>query len=279
MSTENKRTITAEDLYRFRLVTDCELSPDGRHVVFSVQRVDQETEKKYTNLWIAATDGSPPWQFTHGDQTDSKPTWSPKCTEIAFLSNREEEDQPQIYVIPFRGGEARCLTDMQGEFGSLEWSPDGIQFLCQFRRKDEEAIEREKDEQQKKLGIVSRRVERVFYKRDGKGFLPKERWHIWTIDAESGDPTQLTEGEVYDELEPQWSPDGAQIVFHANHADDPDLDPDAVDIFVMPASGGQPRRIETPFGPKQKPVFSPDGAWIAYLGKEGRGEWWKNTGL
>ncbi len=279
MSTKDKRTIQAEDLYRFRLVTDCELSPDGQHVVFCVQRVDEETEKKYTNLWIAPTDDGDPWQFTHGDQTDSKPTWAPDGTTLAFLSNRDDEDQPQIYVIPFEGGEARRLTDMQGEFDSFEWSPSGGRLVCQFRKKDQNAIEREEDEQKKELGVVSRRVERVFYKLDGKGFLPNERWHIWTIDAESGEPVQLTDGEVYDELDPRWSLDGEQIVFCSNHADDPDLDPDAVDIFVMPADGGEPKRLETPMGPKQKPVFSPDGAWIAYLGKEGRGEWWKNTRL
>ncbi len=279
MTTNEKRTITAEDLYRFRLVTDCDLSPDGRHVVFSVQRVEEETEKKYTNLWIAPTDGGDPWQFTHGDQTDSKPTWSPDGTRLAFLSDRDEEDQPQIYLIPFQGGEARRLTDVKGEFATFEWSPDGTQLVCQFRKKDQEAIEREEDEQKKELGVVSRHIERVFYKLDGRGFLPKERWHIWTIDADSGDATQLTDGPVYDEVDPRWSPDGEQIVFCSNHADDPDLDPDAVDLFIVPAEGGEPRLIKTPVGQKQKPVFSPDGAQIAYLSKEGRGDWWKNTGL
>lgn len=279
MPTDKKRTITAEDLYRFRLVTDCEISPSGEHVVFCVQRVDEENEKKYTNMWIVGTAGGEPWQFTHGDHADTKPTWSPDGTRIAFLSNRVDEDQPQIYTIPFGGGEARQLTDLRGEFGTLEWSPDGQQLLCQFRKKDQEAIEREQDEEKEELGVVSRRIERIFYKLDGKGFLPKERWHVWTIDAESGESTQLTDSEVYDELDPRWSPDGEQIVFHSNHADDPDLDPDAVDIFVIPANGGPPRKLETPVGPKEKPVFSPDGQWVAYLGHEGRGDWWKNTGL
>ncbi|MEA3376298.1 MAG: S9 family peptidase [Chloroflexota bacterium] len=279
MPRENRRTITAEDLYRFRLVTDCEIAPDGEHVVFCVQRVDQEEEKKYTNLWVVPTDGGDPWQFTHGDHADTMPRWSPDGTRIAFLSNRVDEDQPQVHVIPFRGGEARQLTDLKGKFGTLEWSPDGQHLLCQFRKKDQEAIEREEDERKKKLGVVSRHVDRVFYKLDGEGFLPKERWHIWTIDAESGEATQLTDGEIYDELDPRWSPDGEQIVFHSNHADDPDLDPDAVDLFVMPAEGGEPRKLDTPIGPKQKPVFSPDGQQVAYLGQEGRGDWWKNTGL
>jgi dipeptidyl aminopeptidase/acylaminoacyl peptidase len=279
MNEQNKQTITAADLYRFRVITDCELSPNGRHVVLCVQRVDEEDERKFTNLWIAATDGEDLSQFTYGDHVDSKPRWSPDSTRIAFLSNRDDEDQPQIYVIPFGGGEARQLTEMKGEFGTFEWSPGGEKLVYQFRKKDQETVDREENEQKEKLGIVSRRIERVFYKLDGEGFLPQERWHIWTIDAQSGQPTQLTNGPIYDEREPRWSPDGKLIVFRSNHADAPDLDPDAEDIFVLPAEGGEGRRIETPFGPKEKPVFSPDGQWLAYLGNQGRGQSWRNTSL
>lgn len=279
MPEQERRRITADDLYRFRLVTDCQISPDGKQVVYCVQRVDKEKEKEYANLWIVPTDRGEPWQFTYGEHVDNKPKWSPDGSKIAFLSNRDHENQPQIYIIPFSGGEARQLTDLKGEFEAFEWSPDGERLVCQFRKKDQEAIEREQDEQKKELGVVSRHIERVFYKLDGKGFLPKERWHIWAIDTETGEGLQLTDSDVYDELDPRWSPDGEQIVFRSNHADDPDLDPDAVDLFVMPAEGGEPRRIETPVGPKEKPVFSPEGEWLAYLGKEGRGAWWKNTGL
>ena len=55
---EQKRPITAEDLYNAQQVGDPQISPDGQHVIFTVQRVERKTEKKYTNLWLAATDGS-----------------------------------------------------------------------------------------------------------------------------------------------------------------------------------------------------------------------------
>ena len=112
--------------------------------------------------------------------------------------------------------------------------------------------------------MVSRHVTRVFYKLDGTGFLPKERWHLWTIDAETGEGQQLTNGDVFDEIEPAWSPDGEKIVFRSNQADNPDLEPEAVDLLVVSATGGAARKIEAPAGPKQKPVFSPDGKQVCY---------------
>jgi dipeptidyl aminopeptidase/acylaminoacyl peptidase len=279
VSPKKKRPVAAEDLYRFQLITDCRISPDGQHVVFSVQRVNRKTEKKHSNLWVAPTGGGRPRQFTCGDQTDSAPRWSPDGRQIAFLSNRGNEKQTQIYLIPFDGGEARPLTDWQGACAAFEWSPDGKRLVCQFRRQDREAIEREEDERKKELGIVARHITRLFYKLDGSGYLPQERWHIWTVDARHGRAKQLTGDEVYDEYSPAWSPDGRQIAFCSNRSPDPDRDPDAIDIFVMPAAGGEARRIETPFGPKDLPAFSPDGQWIAYVGREGRGEGWRNAGL
>ncbi|MFW5941795.1 MAG: S9 family peptidase [Chloroflexota bacterium] len=277
-STEEKRRISADDLYRFHVIQDPRISPDGQHVIYGVQRVERDEEKKVSNLWLVSTEGGEPRQFTAGKHSDSMPRWSPDGSQIAFVSNREDEKQPQIYLIPSDGGEARRLTDLKGEFGDVRWSPDGAALLLQFRKKDAEAVEREEDERKEKLGIVARHITRAYFRADGRGYLPQERWHLWTVDVASGEATQLTDGE-YDEGGPRWSPDGQEILFISNRSEDPDFNPHLDDVFLMPRDGGDPRKLDTPEGGKHSPSFSPDGEWISYVSAEGKGNWWKNEGL
>ena len=280
MPVKTKRSITPQDIYSFELVSDVRLSPDGRNVIYAVQHIDRKREKKYSNLWLAAVDDGEPRQFTFGDQNDGMARWSPDGSQIAFLSNRADKEKPsQIYLIGMNGGEARPLVAIEGEVSGLSWSPDGKRLLCTVRKTDAEALERRKDEQKKKLGVVVRQVERVFYKLDGYGYLPKERTHLWTVDVRTGKTRQLTDHAVYDEHGSSWSPDGRKVAFVSNRSANPDFNPDADDLYVMPAAGGEFTKIETPAGSKGSPIFSPDGKWLAYYGNDYPGEWYRNTCL
>lgn len=281
MSNLSKRLITAEDLYLFQLISSPRISPDGKFVVYVQHRIDQKNEKKYANLWIATTDGSvPPRQFTFGDQMDTVPRWSPDGAQIAFLSNRgDREKPPQIYLISMAGGEARPLTSLQGSIHVFSWSPDGRKLLCEAQKTDPDVIEIEKDEQKKKLGIVSRRYNRLFYKLDGVGYLAKERQHLWLVDVHDGQMQQITDHIIYDERDAAWSPDGRMLVLVSNRTPDPDAEPDRDDLFLLPASGGEVVCLATPQGSKAHPSFSPDGQWIAYYAQEGVGISYKNQNL
>ena len=100
-----KRLITAEDLYRFQVPSGAAISPDGKHVILTLQRVEKKTEKKFSNLWVVPVEGGQPRQFTSGDQSDNHPVWSPDGSQIAFLSNRQNKDKPPaLFLIPFNGG-------------------------------------------------------------------------------------------------------------------------------------------------------------------------------
>jgi dipeptidyl aminopeptidase/acylaminoacyl peptidase len=280
MMARKLRNITTEDLYLFNTVTEPRISPDGENVAYTVQRVERKTEKKYTNLWVVPTANGEARQFTSGDQHDYSARWSPDGKQIAFLSDRGGQEKPaQIYLIPFTGGEASKLSQIDGEIGEMSWSPDGKQMLCTVRKKDAEVLEREKDEQRKKLGVVARHYDRLFYKLDDYGYLPHERTHLWVVDTRTGRGKQLTDDKVYDEYHPTWSPDGKWIAFVSNRSESPDLTPERDDLFIMPAKGGDFTKIATPVGGKYLISFSPDGKWIAYLGVEGEGLSYKNLSL
>jgi dipeptidyl aminopeptidase/acylaminoacyl peptidase len=88
---QNPRGITAEDYYAFEFVGDPRLSPDGRWVAYVVTTVDQKQNRRLSQIWLAAADGSrPPRQFTSSPQSSNSPRWSPDGRTLAFISTRPD---------------------------------------------------------------------------------------------------------------------------------------------------------------------------------------------
>ena len=88
-----KRGITPEDYFAFEFLGDPRISPDGQSVAYVVTTVDQRQNRRQSQIWIAAIDGSrQPRQFTTSPQSSSSPRWSPDGRTLAFLSARPTAD-------------------------------------------------------------------------------------------------------------------------------------------------------------------------------------------
>jgi dipeptidyl aminopeptidase/acylaminoacyl peptidase len=280
METKGKRLLTTDDLYDIEIVNGCEISPDGRQIVYSLQKVVKESEKKFTHLWRIFSEGGKPQQLTFGEHYNTSPKWSPDGRWVAFLSNRLDKNQSQLFVLPIDGGESQAITELSGDFGGFAWSPDSQKIVFEFRKHDPEDIEIKKDEKKKDLGRVSRRVNnRVFFKLDGYGYLPQGRFHLWVVDIQNKETNQLTNSEIYDETGAIWSPDGKKIAFFSNQTEHPDLHPGKTDLYLFDLQKGPFKIVETPEGPKSKASFSHDGKHIAYIGHEGLKASYKNNEL
>ena len=86
---------------------------------------------------------------------------------------------------------------------------------------------------------------------DGSQIAFSYQGDIWTVPAEGGMARRLTIHESY-ESDPQWSPDGKQLLFQGNRFGNNDL-------FVMNAEGSRPERLTYYSGSDGAATWQADG--------------------
>lgn len=261
-----KRPVALEDLFRFRLAGDTQISPDGRRVVFTVKRTDAEKNKYYTSLWMADVESREAHPFTGDCHADGLPRWSPDGRQIAFTSDRDKE-KACLYVIAPDGGEARPLVTLEeGSISGVAWSPDGSRLAFLYRETPPERRKKAAEERkEKELSSPVRVHTTLFYRLDGTGYFDDAYAQLYVADASTGEAKRLTD-ERHHLGDPVWSPDGKTLAFVANRRDDEDMSAEYQYIWTIPADGGEIAQVPTHDGPKYGLAWAPDGKWLAYIG-------------
>ncbi len=247
------------DLTRIRFVGEPAISPDGRRVAFTVTMLSEERDEYLTNVWLVDLDGGDPRRLTAGPKRDRSPRWSPDGTRLAFVSEREGDKRPQLYVLRLDGGDPIRLTTLRDGVADPIWAPDAKRIAFTSRVGGYEEPE---DETERKKSKPARVIVDLKYKFNGEGFVYDRRRHVFVVDAEGGEPRQVTGGDFVNTA-PTWAPDGRSIAFVSARHPDRDYE-NASDLFLVRADGGEPRQLTRTIGPVANPSFAPDGRQIAF---------------
>ncbi|MEE9441050.1 MAG: S9 family peptidase [candidate division Zixibacteria bacterium] len=268
---KKSRKIEAGVFTNIELLTSAKMSPDEKKIAYTIENISEDRRNYYSRIHVVDIASGKSRQYTYGEVYDRGMAWSHDGKTIAFISTRNKKTG--IYLMPIEGGSERKLIERDGSFSHLNWTPDGKEIVFQFRLNDSHEI---KDEKKKKEAPAYRRITRLFYRLDGAGFLPRDRYHIWKVNVDGGEMIQLTKGK-YDDMGPTLSHDGKLIAFVSNRSRNPDVDVMHDDIFVLPTKGGKLRKIQTPVGPKMELSFSPDSKKLAYVGHANPDDPWGVT--
>lgn len=293
---DKKRPMTVEDLFKFKRVSDPQISPDGKQVVYVVGTVDMEANKIPSSLWIAATDGKgEPRQLTNTPgKKDRHPRWSPDGKRILFESNRGGETQ--LWVIGLDGGEAKQVTTISSGASDAIWSRDGksIAFVSAVYPeysekpfKESDAANKKRTEEIEKSPVKAKVHTKLFY-RHWDSYVEDKRQHLFVISfeparsASEGEPKDVTPGDrdafpTSDTFSTgdnfTFSPDGKYLVFTAvpekNEAFSTNYD-----ICRVPVTGGTTKwenLTKDNAAADSGPVFSPDGKKLAYRAQKKAG--------
>lgn len=236
--------LTPEASLNLHSISDLEFSPDGTRLAFLVSEPPKGVGRA-RHIWLYDKRSQVVRQLTFSAKDEFSPRWSPDGKQLAFLSNRE--GQQQIYVMRMDGGEATTLTKGKRSVRSFEWSPDGkrIAFIAPDPKTDAE----EKKEKDKDDALVVDKDEK----------LPR----LWLLTVATGDAKALTHPK-WEVSELAWMPYGDRIMISAT--DQPQSDEDTHRIFSVAVSDGSQKLVFAPHGPFADLRTAFDETSISYIG-------------
>jgi dipeptidyl aminopeptidase/acylaminoacyl peptidase len=272
---QSKRPFTFDDMMKLKRVAEPYLSPDGKWAAFTVTDVSLEENKKTNHIWIVPVAGGETRQLTNGKGEDGV-RFSPDGKQILYIAS--PDGASQVWAQAFDTatgtltGEPRKLTAISTEASAAIWSPDGKSILFVsgvYPDCKEDACNKTRDEERSKSKVKAQVFTHLLY-RHWNAYGDGKRSHLFIQPVEGGTPVDLTPGDhdvppfsLGGQDQYSFSPDGKEIAY-ASNLDEVEATSTNTDIFVVPVTGGTPKKISTSPGADSTPLYSPDGKYIAF---------------
>lgn len=254
-------SLESSDLLDLVFVADPRVSPGGEvlaAVISEVVAADGDEPPRYrSEVRLFDLAGTPLFASAPA-HSDSKPRFSPDGSLLAYLSKASKELPPQLVLVSLDSGEREQITAEPGGVEAFDWHPQGrsISYLCRREPPDRQPP-------------VSRTVDRLAYKLDGKGYLPLEAPRLRHLEF-GGEPRDLlvpTGGYYFEEL--AWAPDG-RALYLTGPKDRAEGDEDLRRLWRLDADDDEQRGLPGPheiLGPRHlsAPAPSPDGESLVVL--------------
>jgi dipeptidyl aminopeptidase/acylaminoacyl peptidase len=201
-------------------------------------------DNKRLHIFVADVATGKSRQLTSGVHYEHSIDWSPGGREIAYISNRAQDDDQffnyDLFTLDPATGETRQLTATESAEYRPQYSPDGKAILYEATKR----------------GLTDRET-------------TMEDTHIWVVDADGKNRRELGRDLDARQSEPQYSNDGRWIYFTAQERGEVHLyrvpvsgDRVPVSGDRSPASGGKPEAVVKERGSVGS--FSAHGDLLAY---------------
>jgi dipeptidyl aminopeptidase/acylaminoacyl peptidase len=267
--------LTAEILWKFGRTGNARISPDGDMVLYTVTRIDYNTNKSKTDICIYNLETQETQVISDFQGRNFNARWYPDGSRIGYLSM--ESESSQLWEMNPDGSGKSQLSDIAGGLNSFEYSPSGdhIYYTAQVKL-DPSPVETYPD-----LPLTNVRIEDELMYRHWDTWHNYSYSHIFVAPYNDGsldDATDIMEGEKYDSplapfyssSEIAWSSDGRTIAYTSKKMDRTEYAQSTdSDIYLYSLDTGETTNITgNNSGYDKYPVFSPDGRYLAWQSME-----------